>query len=54
MKMVWSEVNEAMVVKGFTFKNKHYTWCESDEVYYRDDVDDTYMMEIPAGAVEDR
>ena len=54
VKMIWSENQESMVVKGFTYKGKHYTWCESDELYYRDDVDDSYFMEIPTRAMLDR
>lgn len=40
MKVIWSEVNESMIVAGFTYKNHHYTWNEADEMYWRDDVDD--------------
>lgn len=53
-KMIWSENQESMVVKGFVYRGKHYTWCEADELYYRDDVDDIYLMEIPAEAKLDR
>lgn len=49
-KMIWSENEGAMIYKGFTYRGKHYTWDEADEVYYRDDVDDTYLMEIPKEA----
>jgi len=51
---IWSENQEAIIDKGFTYKGKHYTWDEADEVYYRDDVDDNYFMEIPEGAKIDR
>jgi hypothetical protein len=51
---IWSENQETMIDKGFTYKGKHYTWDEADEVYYRDDVDDNYFMEIPEGAKIDR
>lgn len=37
---IFSETIGEMIPKGFTRKNRHYTWCESDAVYYRDDVDD--------------
>ena len=49
-KMIWSENTGDMVYKGFTYKGKHYTWAEADELYYRDEVDDTYLMEIPKEA----
>ena len=51
---IWSENAESMIEKGFTYKGKHYTWDEADEVYYRDDVDDTCLMEIPKEAEDDR
>ena len=38
--MIYSPYLECMIEKGFTYKGHHYTWCESDLVYYRDDVDD--------------
>ena len=48
--MIWSESQERMVNKGFTLNGRHYTWNDADEVYYRDDTDDTCYMEIPKGA----
>lgn len=54
IKKIWSESQESMVVKGFTYRGKHYTWNDMDEVYYLDEADDSYFMEIPDGAEVDR
>jgi hypothetical protein len=47
--MIYSEYNEGMIHKGFTYGHKHYTWCEADEMYWRDDVEgdgyDIYQAE---------
>lgn len=37
MKMIWSDNNNRMIHKGFTYHNKHFTWNESDEMYYYDE-----------------
>ena len=52
-KMIYSDTVGGMIPKGFKRLKKdgeyrHYTWNESDAVYWADDVDDRYYMEIPA------
>jgi hypothetical protein len=49
MKKIWSDTVGAMIPKGFKRKLKdrdcrHYTWNESDAVYWADDVDDRYYF----------
>jgi hypothetical protein len=49
MKMIWSNTVGKMIGKGFMrpLKNggyRHYTWNESDAVYWADDVDDRYYF----------
>ena len=48
LTMIYSEANERMIHKGFTFENvygeHHFTWNEADEVYYSDEVDDKYYF----------
>ena len=53
MKKIYSEYLEEMIAKGFTLNGKHYTWNETDLVYYRDDVDDRYLEEMPKEATPD-
>lgn len=50
--MIWSESLEKMVHSGFTIKDdddidKHYSWNEEDGLYYNDDTDEDYFMEVP-------
>lgn len=60
VKMVYSDSLCKMVVAGFTrqriyFGNDgitkckpiHYTWDDSDCVYYNDDTDNDFYMEVP-------
>lgn len=51
MKMIWSENEERMIHKGFTFivykrngkeYKEHFTWNEEDELYYNDETDEDY------------
>lgn len=53
-KMIWSEAQEKMVVKGFSRSangfRAHYTWNDDDEVYYNDEDEEDYYMTIPASA----
>ena len=51
--MIYSDSLECMVHKGFTYKGKHYTWNDADCVYYWDESDDDYYMEIPDRALVD-
>jgi hypothetical protein len=49
MKKIWSDTVGAMIPRGFKRKLKdgdyrHYTWNESDAVYWADDVDDRYYF----------
>lgn len=49
MKKIWSDTVGTMIPKGFKRKLKsgdyrHYTWNESDAVYWADDVDDRYYF----------
>lgn len=49
MKKIWSNTVGAMIPTGFKRKLKcgdyrHYTWNESDAVYWADDVDDRYYF----------
>lgn len=52
--IVWSDTLDTFVIGGFTWKNYHYTWDDADAVYYRDDVDDRILYEVPAEAIDDR
>ena len=50
-KMIWSDSQEQMVVKGFAriangFRF-HYTWNDADEVYYNDEDEEDFYMEVP-------
>lgn len=60
---IWSQTVGTMIPRGFTTRavlikkdgsepykvcaEYHWTWCESDAVYYRDDVDDLILFEAP-------
>lgn len=48
---IYSDSLDEMVLKGFTYKGKHYTWNDPDCVYYQDDVDDEWYDEVPEGAI---
>ncbi len=50
---VYSDSLGEMVVKGFSYKGNHYTWNDFDCVYYADDSDECYYMDIPKGAIAD-
>lgn len=57
-KMVWSDSLDEEVIAGFSIEDdeegtKHYTWNDDDCVYYWDEADDDYYMEVPNGAVVD-
>ena len=57
-KMIWSDSLDENVVAGFTIEDevdgtKHYTWNDDDCVYYWDEADDDYYMEVPMGAKVD-
>lgn len=56
MGYIYSDSLCQMVQRGFTRVkirengkkySKHYSWNDSDCVYYNDDVDDDFYMEIP-------
>ena len=54
--MVYSDSLEKMIIKGFYLKTvsglyRHYTWNDKDCVYWADDVDDRYYLEIPKNAI---
>ena len=62
-KMIYSDYLETMIPAGFTIrkvlfdkqgcesykvcKPMHYSWNEKDLLYYSDDIDGEYYMEIP-------
>ena len=53
---IYSEFLGAMIIKGFYMKKKngeyrHYTWNDSDCVYWADDVDDRFYFEVPKNAL---
>lgn len=55
-KMIYSDTCGRMIPSGFKRLKKdgeyrHYTWSEDDAVYWADDVDDRYFMEIPENNV---
>ena len=54
MRMIYSDSLNEMIIKGFTYKSKHYTWNDLDCVYYCDNVDDTYFFEVPINAKIDQ
>lgn len=54
-KMVYSESLDEDVIAGFTIEDEeegtmHYTWHDEDCVYYWDDSDESFYMEVPKGA----
>ena len=54
--MIYSDSLGGMIIKGFYMKKingeyRHYTWNDEDCVYWADDVDDRYYMEIPKNAI---
>ena len=51
--MIYSDSLECMVHKGFSYHHSHYTWNDEDCVYWNDDTDDDYYMEIPSDAIPD-
>ena len=56
--MVWSESLEEMVPHGFKMRTRdggynHYTWNDLDCLYWNDDRDDMYYMEVPKNAILD-
>lgn len=52
-KMIYSDYLEEMVVSGFTVGETHYSWNEIDLVYWSDETDDDYYMEVPKSAILD-
>ena len=52
-RMTWSRSLDDCVYAGFTFKKKHYEWDDIDCVYYSDDSDEDFFMEVPRTAVVD-
>ena len=54
--MIYSESLGEMIIKGFYVKKKngeyrHYTWNDSDCVYWADDVDDRFYYDVPKNAI---
>lgn len=54
-KMVYSESLDEDVIAGFTIEDEeegtmHYSWHDEDCVYYWDDSDESFYMEVPKGA----
>lgn len=57
-KMVYSDSLDEDVIAGFTIEDEeegtmHYSWHDEDCVYYWDDSDESFYMEVPKGAVVD-
>lgn len=52
-RMTWSRSLDTCVEAGFTFRGTHYEWNDFDCLYYSDDSDEDYFMEIPRKAVVD-
>ena len=68
IKEIYSEYLEMMIPKGFTIrkviftndgrehlkigKEEHFFWCEKDLVYYSDDIDGKYRMDIPLNGIK--
>ena len=59
-RMIYSATCGGMIVKGFTrikrrgdkmISKFHYTWSESDALYWNDEVDDDYYMDKPDDGV---
>lgn len=53
MKTIYSDYLEEMIPVGFTVDTVHYTWNEEDLVYWSDETDDDYYMEVPKRAILD-
>lgn len=51
---IFSESLGELVIYGFMYNGRHYTWNDMDCVYYRDDVDDICVDYPPALAEVDR
>lgn len=51
MKHIYSNSLNCMVVKEFIYKGKHYTWNDTDCLYYWNESDETWLEEIPDGAI---
>ena len=54
--MIYSEYLGVMIIKGFYMKKKngeyrHYTWSDSDCLYWSDDEDCFCYYEIPSNAI---
>ena len=52
-KMIYSDSLDIMVYSGFTLGKNHYTWHDLDCVYYNDDCEEDFYMEIPHDAIRD-
>lgn len=63
--MIYSNSLDAMVVSGFmlyrvvfgnfgykVLKRGHYTWNDSDCVYYNDNIEDSYFEEVPKNGIK--
>ena len=53
-KKIWSRTKGRMIPEGFTYRKHHYTWCEEDQVYWRDDMKDRYREKVPREAILDK
>lgn len=52
-KMIYSNSLGEMVNAGFTKGKYHYTWNDSDCLYYNDEIEDIYYIEIPLNCILD-
>ena len=54
VKVRWSNSLGCAHIVGFTYKKHHYVWNDMDCVFYDEtEGDESYMMEVPSGAVLD-
>lgn len=50
MKTIYSDYLEKKIPVGFTVDTVHYSWCEEDLVYWNDETEEDYYMEVPTNA----
>ena len=50
MKYIYSESLNDMVVESFYWNGHHYTWNDTDCVFYNDKSDEDYWMMVPDDA----
>ena len=48
---VWSKNLNDLVVREFFYRGDKYIWNEDDCVYYHEDTNEKYFMEMPKNAI---